>query len=226
MEIDSETVRLAVFEQLAQDGRVDRTDQLAERLGVDAESVARALSALHDRRHLVLDESGAIELAHPFGTRDFGFSVKSTTTLWWGGCAWDAFAITHLVPAAGSTLVATTCPGCGAALAWNVDPASPPEGAEVAHFLVPMHQVWDDVIHACEHQSIFCGDWCVETWLSRTGHTRGAVFSLTKLWMLASDWYTGRLQRGYRRREPVEAARYFAGAGLIGPFWCNEDFDA
>ena len=39
------------------------------------------------------------------------------------------------------------------------------------------------------------------------------------LWRLAQGWYDGRLERGYQRREPVEAHAYFAEAGLAGPFW-------
>jgi hypothetical protein len=219
--IDVETLRVRLYRQLALEGRVASSDQVAAEYGVTPEEAAAAFAALHRERHLVLDEDGRIELAHPFGTRDFGFSAKSDTTLWWGGCAWDSFAIPHLVPHAAPTLIATTCPGCGSALAWNVDTDAPPAGNEVAHFLVPMAHVWDDVIHACENQRIFCDEDCVDRWLADTGNTRGDVFSLTALWNLASDWYSGRLDPGYRRRDPAEAAAYFRGAGLTGPFWGN-----
>ncbi|MEU3183158.1 organomercurial lyase [Streptomyces sp. NPDC006923] len=219
--IDLETLRVRLYRQLAREGRVATSDRIADELGVQAAEAAEAFTALAQDRHLVLDHEGQIELAHPFGTRDFGFSVKSDSVLWWGGCAWDSFAIPHLVPGAAPALVATACPACGTAHAWNVHRTEPPAGAQVAHFLVPMAHVWDDVVHACENQRIFCTEDCVDTWLIRTGHTRGEVFSLTKLWNLASDWYTGRLAPGYRRREPVEAAAYFRAAGLAGPFWGN-----
>ena len=42
---------------------------------------------------------------------------------------------------------------------------------------------------------------------------------LSTLWALARDWYRGRLEPGYRRREPSEAAEYFRSVGLHGPFW-------
>ena len=42
---------------------------------------------------------------------------------------------------------------------------------------------------------------------------------LTTLWRLARGWYRGRLDRGYVRREPAEAAAYFRDVGLDGPFW-------
>ena len=76
---------------------------------------------LHEARHVVLVD-GAVVMAHPFASIPLGFSVMGERTLWWGGCAWDSFAIPHLVDAEPSVLVATTCPGCGAALAWVVRP--------------------------------------------------------------------------------------------------------
>jgi hypothetical protein len=42
---------------------------------------------------------------------------------------------------------------------------------------------------------------------------------LATLWRLARGWYGGRLERGYRRREPSAAATYFGDVGLSGPFW-------
>jgi len=189
--IDAEELRVRLYRQLATEGLAATSDQIAAEYGITPEEAAAAFVALHHDRHLVLDEEGRIELAHPFGTRDFGFSVKSGTVLWWGGCAWDSFAIPHLVPGASPTLIATTCPGCGNALAWNVGIGAPPAGDEVAHFLVPMAHVWDDVVHACENQRIFCSEDCVDGWLARTGNTKGCVFSLTALWNLASGWYAG-----------------------------------
>ena len=46
-------------------------------------------------------------MAHPFATIPLGFSVMGRATLWWGGCAWDAFALPHLLPDELAVLVAT-----------------------------------------------------------------------------------------------------------------------
>jgi hypothetical protein len=64
---------------------------------------------------------------------------------------------------------------------------------------------------------VFCNETCVKAW--QTGNPRGYVMDLTTLWRLASDWYTGRLDRGYLRREPAAAADYLRTVGLSGPFW-------
>jgi Alkylmercury lyase len=72
------------------------------------------------------------------------------------GCAWDSDALPQLlggvVPGSARVLVATTCPACGSRHAWNVDAVAPPEGDQVAHFLVPAAHIWDDVVHTCSHQ--------------------------------------------------------------------------
>jgi len=62
-------------------------------------------------------------------------------TLWWGGCAWDSFALPHLLPAEAPVLVSTRCPALLWPHAWNVDRDPPPAGVQVAHFLVPGAQM-------------------------------------------------------------------------------------
>ena len=62
-----------------------------------------------------------------------------------------------------------------------------PAGDQVGHFLVPVAHMWDDVVHTCGHQRLFCDEGCVDAWLDRTGNERGAVFDLATLWRLARD---------------------------------------
>ena len=213
-----EDVRVAVYSSLARTGRLpDETTLAAIAGGVD--EVPPVIRKLAEQRAWALGPEGNIVLAHPFATRSFRFSVMSERTLWWGGCAWDSFAIPHLVPDSGPVVVATACPGCGRALSWRVETSEPPTGAERAHFLVPTAHMWDDVIHTCGNQSLFCDDDCVDRWLERTNNPEGYRMDLDTLWRLAAGWYAGRLEHGYRRREPADALAYFAEVGLAGPFW-------
>ena len=214
-----EDLRLEVYGALAATGTVASDEELALRVGTDTTGVREGLRRLARQRHVVIGTDDRLVLAHPFATESFGFSVMGEHTLWWGGCAWDSFAIPHLVDAEPSVLVATRCPACDAPLSWVVDRVAPPAGKEVAHFLVPMAQVWDDVVRACGNQRLFCSADCVDRWLASIGQDRGHVMDLTTLWRLARGWYAGRLDRGYARREPVEAAEYFRSVGLSGPFW-------
>lgn len=214
-----EDVRLAVYGGLSETGRAPHAPELASRLDIPESFVDEALWALHQHRDVVLDDSGRVLMAHPFSTIPLGFSVMGERTLWWGGCAWDSFAVPHLVKSEPSVLVATTCPACGKAHAMTVTRDHPPQGTQVAHFLTPTSRIWDDVVRSCANQRIFCDRECVARWLVREDQRLGYVMDLETLWRLARDWYRGRLERGYQRREPVAAAAYFREVGLSGPFW-------
>ena len=220
MELEElEDLRVEVYRSLATTGRAPDLDHLARELTTTTFEVTEGLHTLAHARHLVLDSRDHIVMAHPFATIPLGFSVMGDSTLWWGGCAWDAFAIPHVIPGRQPVLVATRCPGCGTALAWNVTTDTAPVGDQVAHFLVPAAHIWDDVVHTCRHQNLFCSPGCVDVWLRRSGNERGYVMDLATLWRLASRWYAGRLEHGYTRRDPTQAADYFRQVGLSGPFW-------
>ena len=148
-------------------------------------------------------------MAHPFASIPLGFAVMGSRTLWWGGCAWDSFALPHLLPDEPEVLVSTTCPGCRAPHAWTVGRDAPPAGTQVAHFLVPVAHIWDDVVHTCGHQRLFCNEECVDGWLAATGNTKGYVMDLATLWRLAA-----RLVRGTPRTR-LHAARPEHRGGVL-----------
>ncbi len=217
--MDSETLRVAVYTAFATTGRAPDVQGLAQRLSMTTQDVHAGLRALHDTRHLVLGDDGEIVMAHPFSAVPLGFSVMGRKSLWWGGCAWDAFALPHVVTDEPDVLVATRCPACDGAHAWVVGRDGPPDGEQVAHFLKPAREMWADVVHTCANQRLFCSSGCVARWLDETGNAYGDVLDLATLWRLAAHWYDGRLERGYQRREPEAAAAYFAQVGLSGAFW-------
>jgi hypothetical protein len=221
--VDLERLRLVVYGQFAADGRAPDAAELASSLGAAPATVVEGLRQLGARRMLVLDAEDRVVLAHPFSSIPLGFSVMGSRTLWWGGCAWDSFAIPHLVPDEPTVLVATTCPACATPHAWTVDRDGPPAGDEVAHFLVPAPHMWDDVVRTCGNQRIFCSGACLDAWLAAAGETRGYAMDLATLWRLAAGWYAGRLDPGYRRRDPAAAAAYFRSVGLSGSFWGLDD---
>jgi hypothetical protein len=216
--VEIEDLRLAVYEHFRR-GEAPRVAELATELSTAQEQVGTGLAALAAGRHVALGPDGEVIMAHPFTAVPLGFSVMGRDIMWWGGCAWDSFALPHLLSDQGPMLVATTCRACDQAHAWRVDDREPPVGGQVAHFLVPTSQMWDDVVYTCGNQRIFCSEACVTTWLNRSGHQRGYVMDVPTLWRLASGWYAGRLERGYARREPSDAADYLRRVGLSGAFW-------
>lgn len=218
-----ERVRRAIYDTFAREGHPPSRQQTQDLAAVDDAQLNEAVAELVAQRQLVLDSAGDIVMAHPFTTVNLGFSVMGERTLWWGGCAWDSFAIPNLVKDEPSVLVATICPACRRALAWTVTRSGPPQGSEVAHFLVPMGKAWNDVVYACSNQRLFCSEDCVQAWLTSTGQARGYVMDLSTLWRLAAGWYSGRLDSPYQRRDPQTAAAYFRSVGLHGPFWGLRD---
>ena len=215
-----EDLRLEVYQHFAAHGSAPLPAFLAEKLKISKDDAQLGLQRLASARHLALDSTGrSIVMAHPFSSVPLGFSVMGKSTLWWGGCAWDSFALPHLLTTDESVLVATRCPACDRALAWVVRRDAPPNGSEVAHFLVPVPQMWNDVVHTCGNQRLYCSVSCVKSWLEKHNQPEGYTMDLQTLWRLASQWYRGRLDRGYVRREPAAAKEYFKSVGLSGPFW-------
>jgi Alkylmercury lyase len=217
--VDVEDLRLAVYSGFRERGRAPTIDELAVRLAASADDVRAGLDELAAARHVVLGSGAEIVMAHPFSAVPLGFSVMGSSTLWWGGCCWDSFAVPHLLTDEPDVLVASRCPGCDRPGAWVVGRDGPPESAWLAHFLVPVAHMWDDVVHTCSNQRLFCSAGCIRDWLDRNGLDEGAVMDVPTLWRLASRWYEGRLDRGYVRREPAESRDYLRSVGLVGPFW-------
>lgn len=217
--MDNEELRLAVYHWFADTGRAPLTTELAEQLGVSASTVAEGLADLHRALHIVLDVDSRIVMAHPFSAIPLGFSVMGARTLWHGGGAWNSFALPHLLSDEGEMLVATTCPACGRAHAWNVGTSQPPEGDQVAHFVEPAARMWDDIVRACRHQRVFCSEECIDRWRRAADVRGGYVMDLATLWRFAAHWYDGRMERGYTRRDPPAAYEYFRNVGLSGSFW-------
>jgi hypothetical protein len=214
-------IRLFVYRRFNETASAAAPADLAAEFGITPAAAREALRALHGAHLVVLDPAGEqIVMAHPWAAVPLGFVVASSTQKWWGGCAWDSFAIPML---AGETcLVATHCWGCGVPIALDVDPdgwSGLRNSLIVAHLPVPVLRMWDDVVATCNSQRLFCDEGHLTDWLAATGTERGAVLGLDQLWDLATGWYAGRLAAGYRRRTPGEAAEFFASIELTGEFW-------
>jgi hypothetical protein len=219
LEYDDEDIRVAIYQTFASTGRAPTVHDLVGAFGGPYREMRQCLRRLADGRHLVIDSNEAIVMAHPFAAVPMGFVVAGSRTLWWGGCAWDSFALPHLLKDEPRVILATQCPACGTPHALVIGRDEPPSGDQVAHFLVPVDRMWDDVVHTCRNQRLFCDRDCVQDWLAAQEDELGYFLDLETLWRLARHWYDGRLEHGYTRRTPREASEYFEHIGLTGTFW-------
>ncbi len=217
METVLKDVRFRIYEAFAKYGTPPTPEELERDTSLTISEIQPVLQELATTRNIVIDEHYRILMAHPFSSIPLGFSVMGTSTLWWGGCAWDSFALPNLLST--EVVVATTCLNCSRAHSWRVDPDTPPQGQQIAHFLIPTSRMWDDVIHTCGNQRIFCDENCLKKWLEGSGNDRGYSMDLKTLWNLSRTWYEGRLNFEYERREPSAALDYFKSVGLSGEFW-------
>ena len=138
-------------------------------------SSSAALAELAVARHIVLRD-GEVEMAHP---------VRDAVVRVLGHGSADALVgrlrvgcLCHPAPRARCARGPRRddLPGVRHAARVGGDATSPRRRAkQVAHFLVPVHDIWPDAAHACENQLIFCSEECVDTWLERTGNERGYV---------------------------------------------------
>ena len=88
-----ERVRRAIYDTFARQGHAPSRQQIRDLAAVNEAEVDEAVAELAAQHHLALDQSGNVVMAHPFTTVNLGFSVMGERNLWWGGCAWDSFAI-------------------------------------------------------------------------------------------------------------------------------------
>jgi hypothetical protein len=207
-----------IFRHFIDAGRAPKAADVVTEFGITEGAALSAFRQLRDQRLVLLDRDDRdILMAHPFASQNTGFVVATRDRHWWGGCSWEAFAIPSLVNA--RCLVATHCPGCGRVLALDVPATEPPAENWVAHFLVPVRNMWRNVLFTCRHQVLFCNQQHLDDWLARSGFDQGAAMDLTTLWHLATRWYEGRFGPGARARTPQEITAFFAELGLTDAFW-------
>ena len=198
-----EDVRVAVYMSLAMTGRLPDDAELAMIAGGD-DNVAWVIACLAEQRAWAPWDLTARSCWRIRSRAIVRVQRDERADVVVGGCAWDAFAIPHLVPECGPVVVASTVPVLRSGVGLARDASAPPTGLERAHFLVPTAHMWDDVIHTCGNQLLFCDDDCIDRWLERTAMRR--VTGWTWRRCAIGRRVVHRLAwNGYHRREPAQA---------------------
>jgi hypothetical protein len=200
------------------DGHPPDLDALAGKMGVARDEVMRSLRRLHEQHGLVLHpDSTAIWVAPPFSSSPTGAWVASGARGWWAPCAWCAMGI--VVLAAPEATIHVRIGG----------ESRPAEivvrGGEIAsedlfvHFAIPARDAWNNVVHYCATVLPFERVEDVAQWCTRHALPRGDVVPLTRVLVLAREWYRRHLDIDWRKWTLAEAQAIFDKVGLRGDTW-------
>jgi hypothetical protein len=137
-------VRVYVFREAAETGRVPQPPQIAEALGRPESDVAAALKELAAGKVLILaPNDGHIWTANPFCAVPSPFRVMTGEKSYWGICIWDALGILAALGADG--VVRAVCGDCSAPMLLEIAGGTLKPSEGVVHFGVPAHHFWDNI---------------------------------------------------------------------------------
>src|SRR5438309_9812845 len=88
-------VKLAIYEIIADTGRVPNSREVADKIDIDEGEVLHAFGRLHAKR-LLLPEPGdpsRIRMAPPFSGIPTPFPVEANGKDYFANCVWDAYGI-------------------------------------------------------------------------------------------------------------------------------------
>ena len=176
------------------------------------DEIDAGLRALHDARQLVLGDDRRDRHGPPVLGRAAGLQRDGTRACGGAVCAWDAFALPHVVTDEPDVLVATRCPACdGAARLGRRARRPAATETQVAHFLVPTRDMWADVVNTCANQRLFCSSRRVAKLAGRRPAGSAATCSISRPcggWRRTGT--TGAWTAATRAASPRQATAYFA----------------
>jgi len=137
-------VRVFVFRQAADTGRVPRPGEIAAALGrpqPEVEDSIRRLAA--DRVWFLAPGTANIWAANPFCAVPSNFRVEARGRTYWAICVWDALGIPAALHA--DATVAARCGDCDAELVLEVRDGALTQDEGVVHFAVPARRWWENI---------------------------------------------------------------------------------
>jgi hypothetical protein len=137
-------VRLHVFGEAADTGRVPQPPEIAAALGRSQAEVEEALRRLAAGKVLILaPNDGNIWAANPFCAVPSPFRVEARGKTYWGICIWDALGIVAALDT--DAVIRTACGDCSEPMLLEVAARKLRRSEGIIHFLVPGHH-WSDNI--------------------------------------------------------------------------------
>ncbi len=140
----TQNVRLYVFGQAAETGRVPQAPQIAAALGRPQAQIHEALRELASGRVLILaPNDGDIWAANPFCAVPSGFRVESAGRGYWGICIWDALGVAAALGE--DAVIRAPCGDCGERMLLAIHNGELTRSEGVIHFAVPARNWWDNI---------------------------------------------------------------------------------
>ena len=137
-------VRLYVFRQAAETGRVPQAPDIAAALHRPEADVVTAVKQLAAGKVLILaPNDGNIWAANPFCAVPSGFRVQTAGRTYWGICIWDALGICAALGQ--DAVISAPCGDCGEPMRLEVREGRLSHSEGIIHFAVPAHHWWDNI---------------------------------------------------------------------------------
>ena len=143
MDFDTQT-KLAIYRLFAEKARRPSPEEVAERVGADAQRILAAYTRLRAQRVLVLEADGAsIRMAPPFSGVPTQHVALVEGKRYFANCAWDALGVIAALQKTGE--VHSRCEQSGEPLYLEVGLEGPTPSTWLFHCLVPVAKWWDDI---------------------------------------------------------------------------------
>lgn len=137
-------VRLFVFHQAAETGRVPQPPAIAAALGHRQSEVEDSLRQLAADKVLILaPNDGNIWAANPFCAVASPFRVETRGKTYWGICIWDALGIVAALGA--DAVIRAACGDCSEPMLLEIKDGRLTRSEGTIHFAVPAHHWWDNI---------------------------------------------------------------------------------
>ncbi|MFL5612233.1 MAG: organomercurial lyase [Gemmatimonadaceae bacterium] len=144
MPIDSNTLRVFVYDELLARGVPPTTSEIGAHFGVSPNEAREALAALKiGKTMLVHPRSGEVWMAGPFAAAETPYRLSRGERRWWANCAWDMLGVAMIVGE--PVRIDATCTDCGTPMVMECSPTSPPNDDSIVHFLLPARRWYDDI---------------------------------------------------------------------------------
>ena len=142
--LDTDRLRIHVYDVTLSSGRLPLIREIAVALGVSESAAAEALVDLATRRILVLQPNGEILMVPPFSAVPTPFVVTTDTFSAFVNCAWDALGAAVMLQR--RTSIAASCADCGQTFTLESDGHSVNGDSPLLHFPLPPRRWWESVV--------------------------------------------------------------------------------